>query len=78
MELRLSGGFEPTPGAYRALVSEAGPAVDAARPYTFFLAHPFDGDPDAERETWASHPLGDVPDGHYDVPLGVEKEAPIP
>jgi 2-oxoisovalerate dehydrogenase E1 component beta subunit len=46
-----------------------------------FLEHkrlyhgPFDGDPDAERQTWASHPLGEVPDGHYDVPLGVARIA---
>jgi 2-oxoisovalerate dehydrogenase E1 component beta subunit len=36
---------------------------------------PFDGDPDAERQTWASHPLGEVPDGHYEVPLGVARVA---
>jgi 2-oxoisovalerate dehydrogenase E1 component beta subunit len=36
---------------------------------------PFDGDPDAERRTWASHPLGEVPDGHYEVPLGVARVA---
>jgi 2-oxoisovalerate dehydrogenase E1 component beta subunit len=31
---------------------------------------PFDGDPDAPRQTWASHPLGEVPDEYYEVPLG--------
>lgn len=45
MEVRLAGGFEPTADAYRALVSQAGPVGDAARPYPFFLAHQFDGDP---------------------------------
>ena len=30
---------------------------------------PFDGDPTAGT-TWSSHPLGEVPDGYYAVPLG--------
>jgi 2-oxoisovalerate dehydrogenase E1 component beta subunit len=31
---------------------------------------PFDGDPDKPAKSWASHPKGEVPDGHYTVPLG--------
>ena len=34
---------------------------------------PFDGDPDAPRQTWASHPLGEVPDEYYEVPLGAAR-----
>ena len=31
---------------------------------------PFDGDPDKPAVGWSSHPKGDVPEGHYTVPLG--------
>ena len=31
---------------------------------------PFDGQPDRQKETWANHPAGQVPEGHYTVPLG--------
>src|SRR5579864_5654277 len=31
---------------------------------------PFDGHHDGPLETWASHPKGEVPEGHYTVPLG--------
>jgi 2-oxoisovalerate dehydrogenase E1 component beta subunit len=31
---------------------------------------PFDGDPERPAKSWASHPKGEVPDGHYTVPLG--------
>ncbi len=31
---------------------------------------PFDGDPEKPAVSWASHPKGEVPDGHYTVPLG--------
>ena len=31
---------------------------------------PFDGHPDRPIVPWSAHPLGDVPDGHYRVPLG--------
>lgn len=31
---------------------------------------PFDGDPHKPSVSWAGHALGDVPDGHYTVPLG--------
>jgi 2-oxoisovalerate dehydrogenase E1 component beta subunit len=31
---------------------------------------PFDGDPQKPSESWAGHPMGDVPEGYYTVPLG--------
>ncbi|KQT84200.1 alpha-ketoacid dehydrogenase subunit beta [Aurantimonas sp. Leaf443] len=31
---------------------------------------PFDGHPDRPVTPWSKHPLGEVPDGHYTVPLG--------
>lgn len=31
---------------------------------------PFDGDPDKPAESWAGHPLGEVPEGYYSVPIG--------
>ncbi len=31
---------------------------------------PFDGDPDKPAVSWASHPKGEVPEGHYTVPIG--------
>ena len=31
---------------------------------------PFDGDPEKPAVGWTSHPKGDVPEGHYTVPLG--------
>jgi 2-oxoisovalerate dehydrogenase E1 component beta subunit len=31
---------------------------------------PFDGDPHKPAVAWSSHPKGDVPDGHYRVPIG--------
>jgi len=31
---------------------------------------PFDGDPNRPAIGWNSHPKGDVPDGHYRVPIG--------
>ena len=31
---------------------------------------PFDGDPHRPAIGWSSHPKGDVPDGHYRVPIG--------
>lgn len=30
---------------------------------------PFDGKPDGALQSWASHPKGEVPEGHYTVPL---------
>ncbi|MFM7434362.1 MAG: alpha-ketoacid dehydrogenase subunit beta [Gammaproteobacteria bacterium] len=31
---------------------------------------PFDGEPDKPAESWAGHPLAEVPEGYYTVPLG--------
>jgi 2-oxoisovalerate dehydrogenase E1 component beta subunit len=31
---------------------------------------PFDGDPEQPAKSWASHPKGEVPEGHYTVPIG--------
>ena len=31
---------------------------------------PFAGDPEQQSERWDSHPKGEVPEGHYTVPLG--------
>jgi len=31
---------------------------------------PFDGDPNKPAVPWSTHPKGEVPDGHYHVPLG--------
>jgi 2-oxoisovalerate dehydrogenase E1 component beta subunit len=34
---------------------------------------PFDGHPDGPRQSWATHPLGEVPDGHYEIELGTAR-----
>ena len=31
---------------------------------------PFDGDPEKPAVPWSTHPKGEVPDGHYTVPIG--------
>ena len=31
---------------------------------------PFDGEPDKPAQPWTGHPLAEVPEGHYTVPLG--------
>lgn len=31
---------------------------------------PFDGDPGKPSISWAGHPMGEVPEGHYTVPIG--------
>ncbi|MFZ9709416.1 MAG: alpha-ketoacid dehydrogenase subunit beta [Steroidobacteraceae bacterium] len=31
---------------------------------------PFDGDPHKPAESWSGHPLGEVPEGYYSVPIG--------
>lgn len=31
---------------------------------------PFDGDPQKPAESWAGHPMGEVPEGYYTVPIG--------
>ena len=50
-------------------------AVEDPDPVIFFEPKriyngPFDGHHDRQVKTWASHPLSDVPEGHYVVPLG--------
>ena len=32
---------------------------------------PFDGDPHKPQSSWKDHPKGEVPEGHYTVPIGV-------
>jgi len=34
---------------------------------------PFYGDPTQAAQPWSRHPLGEVPDGHYEVPIGVAR-----
>jgi DNA ligase 1 len=45
MAHRLSGGWEPSAAAYRALMREGEEGGGPGRPYPFFLAHPLEGDP---------------------------------
>lgn len=50
-------------------------AIERDDPVLFFEPKrlyngPFHGDPAAEAESWANHPKGEVPDGHYTVDLG--------
>lgn len=50
-------------------------AIEDNDPVIFFepkrLYHgPFDGDPHKAAMKWETHPMGEVPDGHYRVPLG--------
>ena len=50
-------------------------AIESDDPVLFFEPKriyngPFDGDPEKPAISWASHPKGEVPDGHYTVPLG--------
>ncbi len=50
-------------------------SVESDDPVVFFEPKriyngPFDGDPDKPAVSWAGHPKGDVPRGHYQVPLG--------
>ncbi len=50
-------------------------AIESDDPVIFFEPKriyngPFDGDPDKPAVSWASHPKGEVPEGHYTVPLG--------
>ncbi len=53
-------------------------AVEDDDPVIFFEPKrlyngPFDGDHEAAAKSWAQHSGGDVPDGHYTVPLGKAK-----
>jgi 2-oxoisovalerate dehydrogenase E1 component beta subunit len=51
-------------------------SIESDDPVVFFEPKriyngPFDGDPEKPAVPWTSHPKGDVPKGHYTVPLGV-------
>jgi 2-oxoisovalerate dehydrogenase E1 component beta subunit len=50
-------------------------SIESVDPVVFFEPKriyngPFDGDPDKPAVSWASHPKGEVPEGHYAIPLG--------
>ena len=50
-------------------------AIEDDDPVVFFEPKrlyngPFDGDPDKPAVPWSSHPKGEVPEGHYRVPIG--------
>ncbi len=50
-------------------------SIESDDPVVFFEPKriyngPFDGDPERPAVSWASHPKGEVPEGHYTVPLG--------
>jgi 2-oxoisovalerate dehydrogenase E1 component beta subunit len=50
-------------------------AIESNDPVVFFEPKriyngPFDGDPEKPAVSWASHPKGEVPEGHYTVPIG--------
>lgn len=50
-------------------------AIESDDPVIFFEPKriyngPFDGDPDKPSVSWASHPKGEVPEGHYTVAIG--------
>ncbi len=50
-------------------------AIESDDPVIFFEPKriyngPFDGDPNVPAVSWASHPKGEVPEGHYTVPIG--------
>jgi 2-oxoisovalerate dehydrogenase E1 component beta subunit len=50
-------------------------AIESDDPVVFFEPKriyngPFDGDPNKPSIAWSSHPMGEVPEGHYKVPLG--------
>jgi 2-oxoisovalerate dehydrogenase E1 component beta subunit len=50
-------------------------AIEDDDPVVFFEPKrlyngPFDGDPNKPAVAWSSHPKGEVPDGHYRVPIG--------
>ncbi len=50
-------------------------AIEDDDPVVFFEPKrlyngPFDGDPHKPAVPWSTHPKGEVPDGHYTVPLG--------
>jgi 2-oxoisovalerate dehydrogenase E1 component beta subunit len=50
-------------------------SIESDDPVVFFEPKriyngPFDGDPERPAVSWAAHPKGEVPDGHYTVPTG--------
>ena len=50
-------------------------SIESDDPVVFFEPKriyngPFDGDPELPAKSWASHPKGEVPEGHYTVPIG--------
>lgn len=50
-------------------------SIESDDPVVFFEPKriyngPFDGDPDKPAVSWAAHEKGEVPEGHYTVPLG--------
>ena len=50
-------------------------AIEDDDPVVFFEPKrvyngPFDGDSDKPSESWAGHPMGEVPEGYYSVPIG--------
>lgn len=50
-------------------------SIESDDPVVFFEPKriyngPFDGDPEKPAKSWASHAKGEVPEGHYTVPLG--------
>jgi 2-oxoisovalerate dehydrogenase E1 component beta subunit len=50
-------------------------AIESPDPVVFFEPKrlyngPFDGDPSKALETWAKHEKGEVPEGHYSLPIG--------
>jgi len=50
-------------------------SIESDDPVVFFepkrIYHgPFDGNPEKPAVSWASHAMGEVPEGHYTVPLG--------
>ena len=50
-------------------------SIEGEDPVVFFEPKriyngPFDGDPHKPAVPWSAHPRGEVPDGHYTVPLG--------
>ncbi len=62
----------PIPTTRRALLISA---IEDADPVIFFepkriYSGPFDGESEKAAVPWSSHPKGEVPAGHYSVPLG--------
>jgi 2-oxoisovalerate dehydrogenase E1 component beta subunit len=50
-------------------------AIESDDPVIFFEPKrlyngPFDGDPNKPATPWSAHPKGEVPEGHYNVPIG--------